>query len=73
MFARLFADFVSGQVISLAVGNGGGRVSVRRKVVEFCGATVRALWHSVLLGIANLGIKLTESSRFVSGIASARP
>jgi hypothetical protein len=36
-------------MISLAVGDGGGRVGVGRKVVEFCGSIVRALWHGVLL------------------------
>jgi hypothetical protein len=36
-------------MISFAVGDGGGSVGVGRKVVEFCGPIVRALWHGVLL------------------------
>jgi hypothetical protein len=49
VFVRLFAEFVSGEMISLAVGDGRGRVGVGRKAVEFCGSIVRALWHGVLL------------------------
>jgi hypothetical protein len=40
---RLFAEFVSAQVISFAVGDGGGGVGVGRKIVELRGSFVRAL------------------------------
>jgi hypothetical protein len=43
------AEFVSGQMISLAVSNGRGGVGVGRKVVEFCESIVRALGHGLLL------------------------
>ena len=36
-------------MISFAMGGGGGGVGVGRKVVEFCGSIVCALWHDVLL------------------------
>lgn len=49
VLVRLFAQFVSGQVIAFPVGGGGSSVGVGSKVVEFCGAIVRALWHGVLL------------------------
>jgi len=35
MLVRLFAEFVSGQMIALAVGSGRSRVSVGRKMMEF--------------------------------------
>ncbi len=34
-------------MISLAVSRGGRGVGVGRKVMEFCGSIVRALWHGV--------------------------
>jgi hypothetical protein len=49
VLVRLFGKFVSGQVISFAVGSGGSGMGVRRKVVKFCGAVMCALWHGVLL------------------------
>jgi hypothetical protein len=45
----LFAEFVSGLMISFAVGGGGGKVGVGCQVVEFCSSIVRALGHGVLL------------------------
>ena len=39
---RLSAEFVSGQMIALIVGDGRGGVGVSRKVVELCGPVVRA-------------------------------
>ena len=38
-------------MISLAVSRGGRGVGVGRKVMEFCGSIVRALWHDVFPGI----------------------
>jgi len=35
MLVRLFAEFVSGQMIALAVGSGRSCVSVGRKMMEF--------------------------------------
>lgn len=51
VFVGLLAEFVSGQVISLAVSDGSGGVGVGRKVMEFCNSIVRALGHGVLLGL----------------------
>jgi hypothetical protein len=34
-------------MISLAVSSGGRGVGMGRKVMEFCGSIVRALWHDV--------------------------
>lgn len=51
---RLLAEFVSGQMISFAVGYGSGGVGVGRKIVEFCDSIVRALGHGVLLGLQTL-------------------
>jgi hypothetical protein len=34
-------------MISLAVSCGGRGVGMRRKVMEFCGSIVRALWHDM--------------------------
>jgi hypothetical protein len=45
----LSAEFVSGQMISLAVSNGRGGVGVGRKIMEFCESIVRALGHGLLL------------------------
>jgi hypothetical protein len=52
MLVRLFGEFVSGQMISFAVGYGGGGVGVSCEVVEFCDSIVRALWHGALLKAA---------------------
>jgi hypothetical protein len=49
MLMRLPAKFVSGQMIFLAMGNGGGLVGVGRQVVELRGSIVSALRHKVLL------------------------
>jgi hypothetical protein len=45
----LFAQLVSGQMISLAMGGGGGSMGVSCQVVKFCESIVRALWHGILL------------------------
>jgi len=42
---RRFAEFVSGQMISLAVSRGGRGMGAGRKIMEFRGSTVRASWH----------------------------
>jgi hypothetical protein len=49
LLVRLLAEFVRGEVISLAVGHGCGGVGVGRKVVVLRGSIMRALWHAVLL------------------------
>ncbi len=46
---RLPGEFVSGQMISLTVGDSGGGMGVRCKVVKFRKSVMRALWHRVLL------------------------
>ena len=43
VFEGFLAEFVSGQVISLAVGDGRSGVSVGCKVVEFCSSIMRTL------------------------------
>jgi hypothetical protein len=43
VFVRLFAELMSGQMISLAVGDGSSVVGVGREVVEFCHSVVGAL------------------------------
>jgi hypothetical protein len=48
VFESLFAQFVSCQVIRLAVGGGGGGVSVGCEIVQFRGSVVGALWHVFL-------------------------
>jgi hypothetical protein len=47
VLVRLFAEFVSGKMISLAVSRGGRGVGMGSKVMEFCGSIVRALWHDL--------------------------
>jgi hypothetical protein len=47
VLVHLFAEFVSGEMISLTVSRGGRGVGVGRKVMEFCGSIVCALWHGV--------------------------
>jgi hypothetical protein len=47
VLVRLFAEFVSRQMIPLAVSRGGRGVGVGREVMEFCSSIVRALWHGV--------------------------
>src|SRR5271166_4998203 len=42
---RLFAQFVTAQMVSLAMGNRGRGVGVCRKIVELCDSIVRTLWH----------------------------
>ncbi|MGC1871075.1 MAG: hypothetical protein WA700_08970 [Acidobacteriaceae bacterium] len=49
VLVRLLGKFVSGQVISFAVGSGGSGMCVGREIVQFCGAVMCALWHGVLL------------------------
>jgi len=43
MFVRLFAEFVSSQVIFFAMGDSRRRVRVGRKVVKFCSSLVWSL------------------------------
>jgi hypothetical protein len=43
----LFAELVSGQMVSLSVSRGGCGVGVGRQIMELCGSIVRALWHGV--------------------------
>jgi hypothetical protein len=43
ILVRLFAEFVSGQLIFFAMGDGRHRVRVGGKVVEFCGSLVCSL------------------------------
>jgi len=43
VLVRLFAEFVSAQMVSFAMGDSGGGVGVGRKVVQFRGSFVRAL------------------------------
>jgi hypothetical protein len=45
VLVRLSGQFVSREMISFAVSDGGGSMGVSRKVVEFCGSVVSALWH----------------------------
>jgi len=41
MLERLFAEFMGGQMIPLAVGDGGVGVGMGRKVMELCDSSVR--------------------------------
>lgn len=52
VLVRLLREFVSGQVISFAMGGGCGGMSVGSKVMQFSSSIVRTLGHRVLL--ANL-------------------
>jgi hypothetical protein len=49
VLVRLFREFVSGQMITFAMGYGGSGMGVGRKVVQLCSLIVSALWHDVLL------------------------
>jgi hypothetical protein len=49
VFESLFAEFMSGQMIRLAVSDSGGGMSVGCKIVQFRGSVVGALGHVVLL------------------------
>src|SRR5260370_35919715 len=53
-FVRLSAEFASGQMSSLVVGNGRGGVGMGRKVVELCDPVVRARWHDLSLRLGNV-------------------
>jgi len=53
---RLLAKFVGGEMISFAVGGGGGVVGVCRKIVKLRGPLVGTLWHSVLLAVKGDGL-----------------
>jgi hypothetical protein len=53
---RLLAKFAGREMISFAVGDGGGRVGVGRKIVKLRGALVHTLWHSVLLAVKGRGL-----------------
>jgi hypothetical protein len=57
LLVRPFGEFVSGQMISFAVGGRGGGVGVSRKVVEFCGSIVSALRHGYSPGQFDIVIK----------------
>ena len=48
---RLLAEFVSAEVVSFAVSDGGCVVGVGRKVMELCESIVLALWHDVPLPV----------------------
>jgi hypothetical protein len=48
-FESLFAEFVSGLMISFAVGLGGNSVGVGGQIVKFRGSIVHALGHDLLL------------------------
>ena len=50
VFVSLLRQFVSSQMVSLAMGNRRGGVGVGCKVMEFGDSFVRALWHGILLG-----------------------
>ncbi len=41
MLERLFAEFMGGQMVPLAVGDGGVGVGMGRKVMELCDSVVR--------------------------------
>jgi hypothetical protein len=62
VLVRLFAEFVSGEMISLAVSGRGCSVGVGRKVMEFCGSIVHALWHDVSSASWRLLIASTASA-----------
>jgi hypothetical protein len=47
MFQRLFGKLVSGQVIPLRLGRGGGTVRVCGWFVEFSSFLMRIIWHSI--------------------------
>jgi hypothetical protein len=49
VLVRLSGQFVSGEMISFAMGGGGSSMSVGRKIMKFCGSIVSALWQCVLL------------------------
>jgi hypothetical protein len=48
MLLCLFGEFVSGQMVPFAVGDGRSGVGMGGKVVELCESIVRALWHDSL-------------------------
>ena len=63
---RLSGQFVSREMISFAVSGGGGSMSVRGKIVKFCGSIVSALWQWVPLPMVCLkgeGCGFRQSSR----------
>jgi hypothetical protein len=47
VLVRLSGRFMSGEMISFAMGGGGGSMSVGRKIMKFCGSIVSALWQCV--------------------------
>ena len=64
VFVRLLAEFMSGQMISFAVGDGSGIVGVGRKVMEFCELLhMPTLWHGALLGLQVLNFKVLNHGR----------
>jgi hypothetical protein len=64
-------------MISFAVGNGGGRVSVGREVVKFCDSVVRALGHEILLPSKHqsmiLDLKILDLGSQAAGSQASRP
>jgi hypothetical protein len=66
---RLHRQFVSGEMISFAMGNRGGEVSVARKVMELGDSFVGALWHGILLTslMLKLGYEIRKRRHFVPG------
>jgi hypothetical protein len=53
-------------MISLAVSRGGRGVGVGRKVMEFCGSIVRALWHGVSPAILDAVVGECSLSDYLS-------
>jgi hypothetical protein len=54
-------------MISLAVSRGGHGMGVGRKVMEFCGSIVRALWHGNSPGILDAVMGDCSLSDHLSG------
>ena len=49
IFHRLFGEFVTRQVIFLAVMRRGNTVGVRGEIVKFRGSLMRIFWHKLLV------------------------
>jgi hypothetical protein len=63
VFVRLLAEFMTGQVISFAVGDGSGVVGVGCKIMEFCESMVGALGHGLLRNLRTLNHALKFAAR----------
>jgi hypothetical protein len=48
VFESLLREFMSGQMICLAMGGSSGDVSVSGEIVELRGSVMRTLWHLVI-------------------------